>query len=407
MMGKVVGHRRWALAVAMLLQLPRPSFASDSIEASAISRYEYNSNVFDVQSGYPVPGTTDFQHSDSLFTYGAALDMNYLWSQQKLFALMSLTEFHYDRFTQLDHHEYNLDGGLNWKIGSALDGTLEVLRNYSMVPFSNAESATFSLQTEQRESAKIGLEFLSDWRIEASGRYHTVDQSAAQSQGVNLTESYGEAALKYIGRAGLSAGLSGGYTSGNYEGSSADSNFSYRQTNVALVAAYEATGRSTFNGALGYSDRTSPSALNTVSGFTGELDYSYQLTGKTSMQMRLSRVINSYVANAGSEIDTQAGLSARWQATYKLGVEAGFTWTTRNLPDQGDAPVGGDRIDHDELTSIKIDYEALRWLTIKPYVSLESRSSNFVGPNVIGANFKSAIYGVYFTARWQDQPQKK
>jgi hypothetical protein len=394
------------LAAAILLQLPRPGLAAETIGVSAVSRYEYNSNVFDLQCGNPLPGTSDFQHSDSLYTYGAGLDANYLWSQQKLFAVMSVSEFRYDHFTQLNHHEYTLDAGLNWKLGLLLDGTIEVVRNDTMVPFSNVQTASFVMQTEQRESAKVGLQFVPDWRIEGSGRYRTIDQSSATLPNLELKESFGEVAIKYVGLAGVTAGLSGGYASGNYTGGDAASDLPYRQTNVDLVATYDVTGRSNFNGALGYSDRTSSSALNSISGFTGELDYNYRLTGKTSMQVRVGRMINSYVANASSEVDTGAAFTVHWQATYTLGVEVGYAWTSRDLPGQGDAPLGSERVDHDQLATIKIDYEPLEWLSIKPYVSLETRSSNFIGESVVGANFNATVYGVNFIARWQDHPKK-
>jgi hypothetical protein len=404
--GSMSVFRCCVLAAALMVQVPRLSLAAETIVASAVSRYEYNSNVFDLQGANPVPGTSDFQHSDSLYTYGAGLDVNYLWSQQKLFAIMSFNEFRYDHFTQLNHHEYTLDGGLNWKLGLLLDGTIEVMRNDTMVPFSNVETASFVMQTEQRESAKIGFEFVPDWRIEGSGRYRTIDQSSATLPNLELKESFGEVGLKYVGRAGVTSGLTGGYTVGDYTGGIGLSDLSYKQTNVDLVATYDATGRSNFNGALGYSDRTSSSSLNSISGFTGELDYNYRLTGKTSMQMRVGRTINSYVANSSSEIDTGAALTVHWQATYTLGVEVGYAWTSRDLPGQGDAPLGGERIDHDQLATIKIDYEALQWLSIKPYVSLETRSSNFIGENIVGANFNATVYGVNFIARWQDHPKK-
>ena len=394
------GRLRHVLAF-VLLQFPWPSLAAVIIDASATTRYEYNSNVFDLQGGYPVPGTSDYQHSDRLYTYGAGLDANYLWDQQKLFADLSTTNFRYDHFTQLDRNEYNLDGGLNWKLGLLLDGTLDVLRVRSMVPFTNVSNAQFVLQTEQRESAKIGFEFTPDWRVVGTGRYRTIDQSFVNAPNIDLAESFGELGLRYLGVAGLTSGLSGGYTVGNYTGASAASNPSYRQTTVEVVATYAPTRRSTINGALGYSDRTSSSDSNSISGFTGKLDFENQVTGKTSFQVQLSRLINSYVANASSEIDTIAALNVRWQATYKLNVLAGYSWTYRDLPGQGNAPVGSNIIDRTQYASIKLGYEPLRWLSIRPYVNVQTRSSNFVG-----GNFNATVYGVYFSVQWQNQPQQ-
>jgi hypothetical protein len=389
------------LAAAMSCQVPLSSLASVTFDASATARYEYDSNVFDLQGGYPIPGTTDYQHSDTLYTYGAAFDMTYLWDQQKLFASLSTTNFRYDTFTDLNHNEYNLDGGLNWKLGSTVDGTLEVLRNHTMLPFSTVENPQVIFQTEQRESGKIGYVFSPDWRLEGSGYYQTIDQTYLDAPVIDLTESSGQAALKYLGVAGLTWGLSGAYVLGNYTGAIAASNPSYRQTSISLVATYEPTGRSTFNGTLGYSDRTSSSKLNAISGFTGQIDYQNQLTGKTSLEAEVSRSIDSYVAAVSSEIDSSATLNVRWQATYLLGVLVGYSWTYRNLPGQGNEPLGSDRIDRLQYGSIKVDYEPFLWLSIKPYVNLQTRSSNFVG-----GNFNATTYGVYFTVQWQD-PQPK
>jgi hypothetical protein len=392
-------HGCFTLIAAALLQPPVPCLAAVSIDASATARYEYNSNVFDLQGGYPVPGTSDYQHSDRLYTYGAALDANYPWGQQKLFAVLSTTNFRYDHFTQLDHNEYNADGGLNWKLGRTLDGTLEVQRDRIMVAFTNVNNAQYALQTEQRESAKIGYGISPDWRIEGTGYYRTIDQSFIDQPNLDLNESFVQAALRYVGVAGLTSGLSVGYYAGNYTGASAASNPSYRQTTVALVATYAPTGRSTFNGALGYSNRTSTSQLNSISGFTGEVDYTNQLTGKTSMQVLLSRAINSYIANVSSEIDSAAALNVRWQATYKTRLVAGYSWTYRELPGQGNAPVGSNRTDHLQYASLKVEYEPVRWLSIRPYVNVQTRTSNF-----IGGNFNATAYGLYFTVQWQNRP---
>lgn len=389
-----------ALAAAALVQAPWPCLATVTVAASGTARYEYDSNVFDLQNGFPVPGTSDFQKSDTLYTYGAAVDVNYLWDRQQLFVTLSDNEFRYDRFTQLNHNEYILDGGLNWKLGSLLSGTLEALRNRTMIAFTNVENSQFGLQTEQRESGKIDYAFLPDWRIEGRGTYRTVGQVFLDLPDVNLDESSGTLEFDYVGRAGLTAGLSGGYTNGDYTGSSAALNPSYRQTSVALTGIYEPTGRSKFNGAVGYSDRKSTSALNSISGFTGELDYKNQLTGKTSVQAQISRGIVSYVASSSSEIDTSAAASLHWQTTYKLGVVGSYSWTNRNLPGQGNAPLGSNRDDHLQYATINLDYEVLRWLSIKPYINYQIRKSDY-----IGANFNASIVGISFTGIWEDRRQ--
>jgi len=389
-----------ALITAVLLLAAGPSLAEVDYTASAIARYEYNSNVFDLQSGFPVPGTTnDFQRSDTLYTYGAALDSAYLWDQQKLFGTFSVNKFEYDHFSMLDHLEYSADGGLNWKLGSTVDGSIEALRDRVQVAFTAVNNSEFVLQTEQRENAKFGVEFIPDWRLEGSGYYRTVDQGYLDEPALDLTESQGQVAMRYLGLAGLTAGLSFAYTDGRYTGTGAEFNPAYDQTSVSFVSTYAPTGRSTFKGALGYSDRRSASADNSISGVTGELDYDNQITGKTSAHVALSRLINSYISNTSSEIDSIGNASVKWQATYRLGIALGYTYTYRDLPGQGNAPLGSNRIDHLQYATLNIDFEPFRWLILKPYANYQTRSSNYVS-----ANFNASIVGLYFTVQWQKPP---
>jgi hypothetical protein len=388
------------MIAAILLLAAWPALAEVDVTASAVARYEYNSNVFDLQNGFPVPGTTtDFQRSDNLYTYGALLDTAYLWDQQKLFGTFSANQYEYDHFTVLNHLEYNADGGLNWKLGSNLDGTLEVLRDRTMVAFTNVNNAQFVLQTEQRENAKFGVEFIPDWRLEGSGYYRTVDQNYLDEAGLDLTESQEQVALRYLGLAGLTAGASFAYTNGRYSGGGAEFNPNYDQTSFSFISTYAPTGRSTFKGAVGYSDRRSAEANNSISGITGELDYDNQITGKTSAHVAISRLINSYISNTSSEIDSIANASVRWQATYRLGVAAGYTYTYRDLPGQGNAPLGSNRIDHLQYATLNVDFEPFRWLILKPYANYQVRTSNYVS-----GNFNATVVGLNFIAQWQKPP---
>jgi hypothetical protein len=112
-------------------------------------------------------------------------------------------------------------------------------------------------------------------------------------------------------------------------------------------------------------------------------------------------LINSYIANVSSEIDSLVGMNVKWQATYKTAVLAGYSWTYRELPGQGNAPPGSERIDRLNYASVKVEYEPFWWLSIKPYANLQTRSSNYAG-----ANFNATVYGVYFAFQWSDQPPK-
>ena len=96
---------RWhCLCGIALLVSPVSAFAQLALTTAAATQYEYNSNVFDQQHGFPLAGLTTPGYSDHFIAYGGKLDATYLWSQQQFHATIIGTEYHYDRFTELSHN---------------------------------------------------------------------------------------------------------------------------------------------------------------------------------------------------------------------------------------------------------------------------------------------------------------
>jgi hypothetical protein len=380
-------------AALAALALPIRAHAQFAGGASATAQFESNSNVFDVPSGFEPPGTNNFRRSDTYFAYGATLDGSYKWGRQELFGTLYSKEFNYQHYTNLDHNDYKIDGGLNWKLGELWDGKLEGARTHNMVPFYNLSGSPLALSivTEQKESALIGLKLSSEWRLEGSGFFSRANEPIPEAPDLQLTQKSGSMSLEYLGIAGLTSGLTAVYLSGDYDGTNGTINPSFRQETVAFLADYKLR-RTTVEGQVGYSRRTSDTGTDNTSGLTGLIDFKQQLTPKTSVMAKIERTINSYFLNAGSEIDTDASVGINWQTTYKLAVSAGYTFSYRNYPGQGNNPVGSDRVDIQETANMGIIYQPQRWLMIKPYANVETRRSTF-----IGGHYSSTVFGVSVT----------
>jgi len=397
--------RRWrCLWAAALLASPLTALAELAITAAATTQYEYNSNVFALQSGFanPFGGTAT---SDSYLSYGGKLDASYLWSQQQFYATIVGNEYRYDRFKDLDHNEYTFSGGWDWKLGRIWDGLLDVTRIRSMVSFYNLIGTSLVIQTDQRETGRASVQFTPDWRAELTGITRKVDQPQVSAPDLSLTETSGQAAVKYTGTAGVTAGLVGTYLKGSFKDTGplvvAPS---YRQSSAGLTATDEITGISVFRGQIGYTRRSSDSGINKISGVTGELDYRRALTGKTTAEIDLTRQINAYLTNDASEIDSVAALTLNWQATYKIGVVLGYSYTYRQLPGQGGAivagafvPNGSEQTQRLHMPSLTVTYLPVPWLTLKPYINYQTRTSQ----NFVGGDFNSTIAGVQFSLQWQ------
>jgi hypothetical protein len=386
--------------VCLALILPIAARAELTTTAAVTGQYEYNSNVFEVPAGFPAPGTTDYHLADSYLSYGGKCEIDYLAGLQQLYFIASGTQYNYQHFTSLDHADYKFAGGWNWKLGSAWDGKADVSRVQSMVPFYLLNLSTLSLQVEQRETLQIGYQFAGDWRLETTGLQRNIDEPIPAAPALSLSESSGALAIKYLANTRFTLGLSASFLSGDFSGTNGTANPSYHQLTEGVAATYQSGGHSIFTGQVGYANRTSATETDSVSGVTGALDFKDQVTAKTSFDLSLTRVIDNYIANYGSEIDTTAGFNLNWQATYKLGAAVSYSWMYRDLTGQGDNPVGSDRLDHQQFVSLKIDYAATTWLDIKPYVNVQTESSNYVG-YIVGANFNATVYGVYATVQWK------
>jgi hypothetical protein len=398
------------MLLALLATLPGVAHAQLTVRLAGVGGWQYNSNVYAVQSGFPVPGTNDFHYSDTYYSYGGQLALSESYSQQNWFVNAGATRFVYDHFTQLTHNENTIDGGWNWKIGNDWDGRIEVLHARTMVAFTEIIQLEIAFATEQRETAVVGYQLMPEWRLEASGYTRRLDEPLFLEPNLQLKESSGTLALTYSGASALASGIAGSYSHGSYTGVSASPEaipfFSYDQKSISLTASYKPStttglgisGVSTFDGAVGWSDRSSPSDASNISGLTGHLDYTNQLTGKTSARLAVDRAINSYLTNAASEIDTSVALSASWQATYRIAVTPAYTWLYRFLPLQGSTP-GTDRRDHLQYAALTVEYVPRPWLTIRPYFNFQTRSSNFYG-----GNFNATVYGVNVTVAWQHPP---
>jgi hypothetical protein len=398
--------KRWrsaqfiGIGAGVLFLAPAIAVAEVTLATSAYTQYEYESNVFYLAPGGTVLGDVHPDPSDSVLTAGGKITVTDLWQQQKAYLSLQGSHLHYDHFTQLNHSDYNLDGAWVWKLGRDWDGQLEVTRLRAEVPFTYLVSSQLFLQTEQRETASANLQFNSDWRIEGIGYTRQADLPQQQAPDLRLSETSGQLALKFTGISRTTAGLMAAYVTGNYDNTgllSTVAGFSptYHQTTVGLTSTYNVSGLTSLQGQIGYTRRVTPVQAADESGVTGELHYKRALTPKTSVEVDLSRQLQSYLTGVGSELDSKANLQIHWEITYKIAVTALYAYIYRQLPNQGFEP-GTNRLDHLQSTTLQLDYLVRRWLSLKPYARYEARTSNY--PD---GNFTGSAIGLNVTVQWQ------
>jgi hypothetical protein len=367
----------------------------------ASTQYEHNNNVFYLpNSSAAVSNNGDPTLGDSDLRTVAGTDLNFLWGRQRFYSTLEGRYIDYDHFSYLNHSEYLAKAGLDWKLLTAFDGTFLGSIERVMQPFAQRNTQTeLAINLDRNVIGKVNFRITPEWRLETSVAYHDLDSPIQDFPEYGLTETTSHVAIKYLGFSNLTYGVSADYLDGEYR--NAPTPGTYYQTNLDLTMTYAASGLSSFNGAVGHTQRDQGQGQGNISALTGDLGYTRRLTGKTSLHVDLTRAVNSYIGAGGSEIDSTASLQLNYQPTFKTGMTFGYQYTWSKFEAQtvpGSDIVG--RKDRLPGATFKLNYQALRWLLIQPYATYQRRSSNEED-----FNFSSTIIGIQILAKRPAPPQ--
>lgn len=400
--GLIPHAERIGLLVLIGLAASTSAFGGSTFLPYASEQYEHNSNVFALPNSAAAEAFNgDPRLGDSDLKTVVGFDEDYVWDRQRLYSTFEGRYFRYDHFDELSHYEYLAKAGLDWKLLSDFDGTFLGSFERYMAPFANRDTQTaLAVNLERHGIGKFNFHISPEWRLETSVDYHDLDAPIQGFPNYGLTETTGLVALKYLGFSNLTYGVSADYIDGKYRNAALVG--TYNQTDVDLTAAYAATGLSSFDGAIGHTQRNQDLNQGNVSGITGALGYSRRFSGKTSIRVSYARAVNSYIGAGGSELDSTLGATFNYQATYKTGLAFGFseTWskfTGQTIP--GSDVLG--RRDRSPAATFKLNYQATRWLLIQPYANYARRSSN-----VELYNYSGTIIGIEVLAKKPAPPTR-
>jgi hypothetical protein len=367
---------RQLLCLLAWLGCPGLALAQFTFEPYASGDYEYNSNIAAVAPGDPANVLLgDPQRDDRIQRAIAGASLKYLWGRQSLTASAEGRRISYDHFTRLNHDEYLLGADLTWQLASLFDGKFDFRREQRMAALNARLSSDLALEEETQASGGLNLQINPEWRLETGYTNRDLDSPQIGLPDYGLRENAGDVAIKYQGAGSLTFGVTGTRLEGQYRGVPLSP--SYQQTSLEGTLSYKRGEQPVLDSALGYTRRENPASLGgTVSGTTGMLRYTRQLTGKTTIFVGLERAVNSYVVAAATEFDSTASLKINWQATGKIGVGVAYAYTRSTFTGQTVANSTEGRADDYQASSLNIDYEMLRWLSLRPYASYQTRASN-------------------------------
>lgn len=406
-----------AVAAALLAGTTRSVPAATFFSPFATLGYQHNSNVFMRPTGMPAfAGEGITALGDSILNYEAGLNTEYDWGPADQLTLgAEATRYQYDRFSSLNHNEYDFSAGLVWRLGPLVDGTANFRQSHFMAPFTETFTTQLLVDTERTADVMVRVLMTPEWRLDLTPRLHDLDTPLPGFPDFKLHETTGIAGLDYLGFGRLTAGVQFIYDDGRYERIAEATR--YQQHEADVTASYKLHGFSTFSFSAGYTTRNSEAntadsvplpggggtfggfggTLGKTSSFSGSLTYQRQLTGKTSANLSLFRRVDSYAAGANPEIGTGGQVGVTWKPDPKFTFNLKYGLTQDQI--QGGLVVlsGTNRTDRAQTAVFEARYLALSWLTIRPYVNWARARSNFT----LG-NYSATIVGIDVTAqpRW-------
>lgn len=377
---------------------------------------EHNSNVFMRPADSPPFASSGITAlGDTIKDYEVGVDAKFSSGNQILTLNGSAERQNYNRFSFLNHYEYDFGGELVWRLGHVLSGNLSYRQRRYAALFTDTLSTALLVDTERTGIATVRILVSPKWRIDLTPEVHQLDMPLTGYPDFRLRETLGSLGIDYLGFGRLTAGLRFDYDHGRYAGIVAATR--YDQKDAVLTASYKVGGFSTFNANVGYTQRdTEPNPdfalqgtaaaagnfaayqglVGSTSSVTGELAYQRQLTGKTSAGLSLFRRIASYIAGANPEIQTGATITASWKPDVKFTLRADYSYMRDQI--QGGLVVASafNRTDRTQVGNFEVRYAALSWLSIRPYINWQRATSSFR----LG-NYTATIVGIRVAARPQ------
>jgi hypothetical protein len=392
---------RWPYAIGLILCWPAVSLGQLKLAGTATVRYESNNNIFDLPVNEPAPnGNTS--KGDSILSYMGGVTSNYTWKGQSIFLEGNASKSQYDSYSRLNNTAYALSGGLNWSRGRRLNGNLRFSRQRHQIPFyQDLPTTQLLMETTWNGAGMVTYEFLPQWNFEVDGETRGDDAPRAGAPDLSLRETSERVAIRFGGISRFSLGLSTEYSDGRFKGELPGEPTSYSQVTSQLEATYTTAGLSQFQGNIGYTKRKISPTDTTSSGVTGALRYTRHLTGKTTLNISLARVVNTYIATSGAELDENAAAELTWQATGKLDFSVNFALTHGQFtggPVDPAVPATNTAGRVDRLRTLRFDmhYKPEKWLAIHPYTSFQHRTSD-----LREFTFSATTFGVEATAQIQ------
>ena len=360
----------------------------------ASQAFQRDNNIFrlsEQSNTQALLGTTD--RSDTVSTTTGGLRFNKAYSLQRFEAGFNVERYNYSRFSNLNFTAVNYAAAWRWSITPAFRGNLTTDRREFVDNLADVQGqGVVNRRTNRTTVLDGGYDIDGVWRV-LGGVFKRDSKNSVRTFEGDSTVSGAEVGVRY--QLPYATALEYRYRngSGEYEnrffGGLGGADFKDREHE--LRGEWRPGGRTTLQAKIAYLDRKHDTLpARDFSGVTGQLDWGYEFTGKTSAVAGIVRELGSYQTNNASYYQgTRVFIAPMWRATDKITLKARYDYGMRDFKGPLAGFVDTGRSDKIHLASVSAEYQALRALKLTTWAQQDKRTSNEAF-----ADYKSTSVGV-------------
>jgi exopolysaccharide biosynthesis operon protein EpsL len=351
----------------------------DTLQFKVGETVQHDSNIFRLSDAAPLPVSRS-QRADTLAVTNVGVKFNKAYSLQRFELEAEASNYHYSKFSDLNFTAANYAAAWRWAATPKVHGNLTTSRReYVDYTVDVQQQGKVNHRTDTASLADAEYELGASWRV-VGGVFDRRTRNSEPLAFVPQTTVRGaEAGFRYVFREGES--LSYRYRTGHgdfYNPSSVLSSSPIRDREHEFRADFLPTATTNVQARMSHFNREHTNVPSRdFSGWQGEVNAGWAVTGKTTLAGGFVKELNSYQTNVDNYYDGyRVFVAPVYKPSIKTAVKLRYDYGVRNFKGAPTGFVPSGRSDRIQLASLAFEYEPIRALSLAAGVQRDKRTSN-------------------------------
>lgn len=347
---------RTLVAAACALVAAAAQAQSSPFYFRASETLSYDSNLFRVPDK-SVLTNNNIHPRDGISSTELTVGIDQPYGRQRWLASAGISANVFKNNDQLNNTGYDLLLGLDWQALSRWAGDVRITSTQQLANFENY-GAQFIVDTSKNLeqvngiSARARYGLVSLWSLEGTFAHRDVNFSDDLFRDREYRQDQVGFGVGYRPSDLLTLGLAARYTDGQYPHAVSTGPDKYKRDDIDLTANWKVSGLSAFDARISATHENHDLLDGRdFRGVTGSLGWNYRPTGKTTLDLRLSRDTGTRGNGAPPQLDPSATAAFLTDARLSDRLDAGVRWeATSKITVLGQASYSHDRYDEQFIT---------------------------------------------------------